>query len=823
MTVYPLQANMTRGEVTPYVHARADTEHYAAGLAMARNVVVMRYGGVTRVPGTLYDGPAKNANKLARFIRFEFNRSQVYAIEAGDLYFRFWTDGGRVESPPGTPVEVVTPYAEADLKYLRVRQLGDVIYIWCRKDAGGRYQPRKLTRNSETSWTLSLHDTVSGPFIKEDTQGTIMTPAGTGNPVPVMTTNTAPSGTASNSDGDASAYQVFDGLNDTITQVNGTTGWVAYDWAGATTFVVDAYTLRGDINDPENVPSTWVFEGFDGASWVPLDARTGETGWTAGEARFYEFTNTIAYQSYRLRWTSLNGGTLAQITELKLHERAQNQTPFNLTASSVNGINGGQGFLSSDVGRVVRLMGSDGRWRTATIAARTSTTIVTIRVDGQALPDTSPISRWQMGAFSDDSGWPASGAVYEDRLFHASTDDDPVGLWGSVNADYDNHNVSSPVVADDAVSVRLTGGKLDDISWLTEMRDSLVAGTAGSLRAVGRNNDNEALGPSNFRQRAQTLAPASTAEPVTIENVLLFLDLFEQRLYEAMYTYEVDGYLAREASTLNEHLFAAGVAEIVYLQHPHSIIVGRRYDGKLIFFTYDRANKVAGGTLVDFGGEVESILDLPGSTGTDLWMIIKRTIGGSAVRYIERLAEFWRQEYTVQELPIYAASALTYDGAATSTLTGLDHLEGETVGVWADGRDIGDAVVDTGEISLPGAVSAEQIVVGKRMEWHVQTLRLSQIGNQDGSGLGRSVTIVEGYLDLYESAGVFFGAPGLVDQLRFEDEIEEDPDAPVALRTGMYPGPVDDSWRNNGVLDIQGDKMYPVTLRAIQLNVDGEP
>jgi hypothetical protein len=310
---------------------------------------------------------------------------------------------------------------------------------------------------------------------------------------------------------------------------------------------------------------------------------------------------------------------------------------------------------------------------------------------------------------------------------------------------------------------------------------------------------------------------------VVVENALMFLDLFEQRLYEAMYTYEVDGYLAREASALNEHLFAAGVVEIVYLQHPHSIIVGRRYDGKLIFFTYDRANKVAGATLVDYGGEVESILDLPGATSTDLWMVVKRTIDGDTVRYVERMAEFWRSEYTVQGLPVYAASALYYDGAPGSILTGLDHLEGETLGVWADGRDVGDAVVSGGELTLPYSLSAEQVVVGKRMPWHVQTLRLSQIGNQDGSGLGRAVTIVSGYLDIYESAGIFFGAPGLSDELRFEDESEVNPDEPEPLRSGMHVGPVDDNWRNNGVLDIQGDKMYPVTLRAIQLSVDGEP
>ena len=167
MTVSPLQANMTRGEMTPYVHARADTEHYAAGLALARNVIVMKYGGVTRVPGSLYQGDAKNASKTARFIRFEFNREQVYAIEAGDLYFRFWTASGRVEVA-SVPVEVVTPYLEADLKYLRARQLGDVIYIWCAKAAGGAYQPRTLTRNSETSWTLALYTVKDGKIVQEE-------------------------------------------------------------------------------------------------------------------------------------------------------------------------------------------------------------------------------------------------------------------------------------------------------------------------------------------------------------------------------------------------------------------------------------------------------------------------------------------------------------------------------------------------------------------------------------------------------------------------------------------------------------------------------
>ena len=45
-----------------------------------------------------------------------------------------------------------------------------------------------------------------------------------------------------------------------------------------------------------------------------------------------------------------------------------------LRLSSATGINDDQGFLATDVGRQIRLLGSDGKWRWAKIAARTSST-----------------------------------------------------------------------------------------------------------------------------------------------------------------------------------------------------------------------------------------------------------------------------------------------------------------------------------------------------------------------------------------------------------------------------------------------------------------
>lgn len=80
MTVNTLQANFTRGEVTPYMHSRVDTEFYQAGVARGDNVVILRYGGLTRAPGTLFHAATKTQAKKSRVIQFEFNRSQVYAI-----------------------------------------------------------------------------------------------------------------------------------------------------------------------------------------------------------------------------------------------------------------------------------------------------------------------------------------------------------------------------------------------------------------------------------------------------------------------------------------------------------------------------------------------------------------------------------------------------------------------------------------------------------------------------------------------------------------------------------------------------------------------
>jgi len=834
--VHTLQANFTRGELTPYLHARADTDHYAAGLTKATNIIMTRFGGFIRSPGTLYGGATKSQVSADKtyLIPFRFNRSQVYAIEAGDEYFRFWVMGStgpeRIESG-GSPVEVATPYATADLPNLKLQQSADVIYLFC-----DGYQPRTLTRNSETSWTLETYDPLDGPYMPVNVTSTTLTPAETGSATPKMTSNTAPSSyVASNSLAGSTAYLAYDRdktmINTTGNRTSATSdGFTQIDLGSGNAKVVDAYWLVSPSNSSSgdgssDMPTSWQLQGSnDGSTWTTLDGRDGETGWSNSETRFFSFENDAAFRYYKVAFSGGGGndGASAAIAEVALHQKASDQTPFNLTASDTTGINGDTGFQTSDVGRAIRLFGSDGKWRWAKIVSRTSDTVVTIRLYGHALPDTSAILLWQLGAWCDYRGWPKTVGIYEDRIMAAGSDSDPTGIWGTRTSDYDNYGISDPLVDDDGVAAKLTGGEMNAANWMVVGRDILI-GTDGSIRAVGRNDTSKAFAPSNIRQRTETAVTTSTWDPLLIEQTYVFSDGSRTRLFEAIYSYNDDGYVAQELSTLNEHLFQLGVTRLQYQASPHRLIWSLRDDGKLIVSTYDKAQKVFGSSVVDVGGTVEDILSLPGSSGDDLFLVVKRTVDGSTVRYIEGLAEFWRDDFAALDTPIYGACSVIYDGVAAGTITGLDHLEGEAVGVWADGLDFTGLTVSGGEITLPNDITAAQVVVGLRMSWEARTMRLTQHGNQDGTGLGRPVRIATANIDLYEAAGLTVGSLSGADLLRFEDEINQNPFDPMPLRTGMFPLSVDDDWSNNGQIVMSGDKMYPVTVRGISLDVEGAP
>lgn len=167
-----LQASFTGGEIDPRLYVRADIQRYATSAREVTNFIVLPQGGVTRRPGTEFVAQAASTDCV--LIPFAYATEQTYVIEATPGKFRFYTQGGRLEDPPGTPVEVATPYAAAELKQLRWAQSADELYI-----AHPSHAPRVLRRTSLTSFTLTLVQFRDGPYLPINVTSTTLAPSAT--------------------------------------------------------------------------------------------------------------------------------------------------------------------------------------------------------------------------------------------------------------------------------------------------------------------------------------------------------------------------------------------------------------------------------------------------------------------------------------------------------------------------------------------------------------------------------------------------------------------------------------------------------------------
>lgn len=154
-----IQPSLSGGELAPGLHGRVDLARYVVSLATCRNFRTLPSGGVMKRPGLIFRKEVKTSSLPTRILPFIYSTTTKYLIEAGNLYFRFLVSGAYVESAPGVPLEVVTPYATADLANLRWTQSADVLYLF---HTGHR--PRELRRLTATSFELRNYDFRQGPF-----------------------------------------------------------------------------------------------------------------------------------------------------------------------------------------------------------------------------------------------------------------------------------------------------------------------------------------------------------------------------------------------------------------------------------------------------------------------------------------------------------------------------------------------------------------------------------------------------------------------------------------------------------------------------------
>ena len=731
----PILENFNSGEMSPLLAGRVGFDKYPNGASILENFIPTTQGPNQRRAGTRFVFPVKDSVKKVLLVPFEYSVTQAYMLEFGDYYVRFYTWDAVTKvrgilTSGGVPVEVVTPYSEADLRYadgtprLRYVQSGDFLYL-----AHSGYQPRILKRLSATSFLLSLFEAAGGPWKS---------------------------------------------LNDTATTV----------YASAETGSV-TLTASAAIFQAVHVGSLFYLESRDLnaiSAWeVGHTVAVGERARSDGKT--YEALNA-----------SKTGTSRPVHTEGALFDG-------NPTAVQWQYRDAGYGY--------VRI--------TAFTNSTTVTATVIDRLPSQVVGSGLATTRWAYGEWSSVEGWPSDVAFFRERLWFGRGQT----LWGSVSADFTDYSPKTygQVTADMAITVTLVSGKINDVQWLAADRD-LVAGTAGGEFAIGELTNGEPLGPANKRSRILSTFGSRAIPPIKNSEALLFVQRSGLKARETYYDFGSDGYKSSDTTVLAEHITASGIVQMAFAADPDQVVWSIRADGTLLGFTWNNEQAVRGWHRHPIGGSgiVESIAVMPAAEGdrSELWLVVRRTINGVTRRYVEYLERPYRIGDS-QASQFYVDSGLTYTGAATTTISGLSHLEGQTVSVLVNGAPHPNVVVTSGVITLQ--IPATTAQVGLPCPARYRSMRL-EAGAQDGTAQGKTKRIHKCVLRLLYTGGGKYGAlnGGPMDYLMLRSSTAA-MDQPAPLFTGDKVVPWPDGYNTDAYVGFEIDQPVNAVLVAIMPQV----
>ena len=442
--------------------------------------------------------------------------------------------------------------------------------------------------------------------------------------------------------------------------------------------------------------------------------------------------------------------------------------------------------------------------RTLTRTDHNAWTFATLSITGTPSP-----------ALSGSDNRPSVVSFFEQRLVFGNTNNNPQTLWFSKNGDYSNFTVGT--ADDDALIYTIASNQVNAIRFLSATR-VLTVGTSGGEYVLTSTNDGPVT-PTTTLIRKYSNYGTAAIEPVQVADVTLFVQRGNRKIREFKFVGDVNtgGYSAPDMTILAEHITNGGIDHMAFQQEPDSVVWCVRNDGTLLGMTYRREEEVVawhkhviGGTFNSGQAVVESVATLPTDTGEDsLYMIVKRTINSTTKRYIEKMKLFDFGANTTTAF--FVDSGLSYSGGATTTLSGLYHLEGETLQILGNGATHPDKTVSSGGITLD--YSSTTASVGYGYDSEMQTLRIES-GSVDGTSQGKPKRIHGITLRLYESVGVEIGNDASeIDRIFFRDS-SMSMDTAIPLFTGdkdiEFSGGFDDDDR----VYIKQGQPLPLTVLA---------
>lgn len=431
--------------------------------------------------------------------------------------------------------------------------------------------------------------------------------------------------------------------------------------------------------------------------------------------------------------------------------------------------------------------------------------------DNNIIPDTSTTPPELTNPFSGADNYPSAVSYEQQRRVFASTINLPQTMWMTRTGTESNLSASTPSRDTDALVFRIAAREANTIRHIVPLSELVLLTSSAEWAVTANGSATAALTPSTLSVQPQGYTGASNVVPVTVSNSLLYAMALGGHVGEMTYNYYAGGYVTQDISLMAPHLFDFyTIVDMAYAKAPYPIMWCVSSNGTLLGLTYSPANKVSAWHHHDTtGGAYESVCVVTEGNESALYVIVNRTINGAQVRYVERMHS--RQVEALTD-SFFVDAGVLYSGAAVTTIPGLNHLEGETVSILADGAVQPPQSVTGGAVTLP--VAASVVAVGLPITADLQTLPFSFEAQAYGQGALKNVNRV--WLRVHNSSGIFAG-PTLDELVQYKQRTTEAYGTPPALVTGVIELDMSPGWSDDGSVYIRQSDPLPVIVASMTI------
>jgi hypothetical protein len=432
--------------------------------------------------------------------------------------------------------------------------------------------------------------------------------------------------------------------------------------------------------------------------------------------------------------------------------------------------------------------------------------------DDNIAPDLGATPPLDIQLFDAVGDYPGAVAHFDQRAGWAGTDNSPQFTGLSRAASEDNFNYSIPAKDNDSIQFKLASRENNAILHLVPMADLIAATPAALWRINGGLSD--VLTPLTLNAKEQTFVGCAQTKPLKVGNTLIYVAARGGHLREFGYDGDRNGYISGDVCIRAPHLFDNYTVLSMTLQlAPFPIVWAASSSGKLIGFTYIPEQQVGAFHQHETRGYFEDATTIYEEGRDVTYFVVRRTIDGDTVRYIERFAP---RAFVDQADQFFVDCGYTYSGAAANTVSGIDWLEGEEVSILADGNVVDPQTITAGVLTLPDGITATTITFGLSYVSDLQTLPMAIEVQGYAQGMPKNVNTA--FLRVYRSSGIFAG-PSFTELVEHKQRTTENLGSPPALYTGEVEIVTKGAWTDDGAVCVRQSDPLALTIVSMTLDV----